>query len=72
MGTSSALMAIDAPTGFIRKAHTMSYVLTLFLPGEGGISPLIVCHVTKLVSNRVKRPEFKIRLQSAVKMRLAY
>ena len=27
--------------------------LTLFLPGEGGISPLIVCHVTKLVRNRV-------------------
>ena len=28
--------------------------LTLFLPGEGGISPLIVCHVTKSVRNRVK------------------
>ena len=28
--------------------------LTLFLPGEGGISPLIVYHVTKLVRNRVK------------------
>jgi hypothetical protein len=28
--------------------------LTLFLPGEGGISPLIVCHMTKLVRNRVK------------------
>ena len=27
--------------------------LTLFLPGEGGISPLIVCHVTKSVRNRV-------------------
>ena len=30
------------------------YHLTLFLPGEGGISPLIVCHVTKSVRNRVK------------------
>ena len=29
-------------------------ILTLFLPGEGGISPLIVCHVTKSVRNRVK------------------
>ena len=28
-------------------------VLTLFLPGEGGISPLIVYHVTKSVRNRV-------------------
>ena len=28
--------------------------LTLFLPGEGGISPLIVYHVTKSVRNRVK------------------
>ena len=28
-------------------------LLTLFLPGEGGISPLIVCHVTKSVRNRV-------------------
>ena len=27
--------------------------LTLFLPGEGGISPLIVYHVTKSVRNRV-------------------
>ena len=28
--------------------------LTLFLPGEGRISPLIVYHVTKSVRNRVK------------------
>ena len=28
--------------------------LTLFLPGEGGISPLIVYHVTTSVRNRVK------------------
>ena len=28
--------------------------LTLFLPGEGGISPLIVYHVTTPVRNRVK------------------
>ena len=28
-------------------------LLTLFLPGEGRISPLIVCHVTKSVRNRV-------------------
>ena len=28
--------------------------LTLFLPGEGGISPLIVYHVTTSVKNRVK------------------
>ena len=28
--------------------------LTLFLPGEGGISPLIVCHVTPPGRNRVK------------------
>ena len=28
--------------------------LTLFLPGEGGISPLIVCHVTPLGRDRVK------------------
>ena len=27
--------------------------LTLFLPGEGGISPLIVCHVTPPGRNRV-------------------
>ena len=32
--------------------------LTLFLRGEGGISPLIVYHVTKSVRNRVKRPKF--------------
>ena len=30
-------------------------LLTLFLPGEGGISPLIVCHVTKSVRNRVNK-----------------
>ena len=29
-------------------------MLTLFLPGEGGISPLIVYHVTILVRSRVK------------------
>ena len=37
--------------------------LTLFLPGEGGISPLIVYHVTKSVRNRVKsdakNPDFQ-------------
>ena len=31
--------------------------LTLFLPGEGGISPLIVYHVTTSVRNRVKGGE---------------
>ena len=30
-----------------------SKLLTLFLPGEGGISPLIDSHVTKLVRDRV-------------------
>ena len=38
------------------------FLLTLFLPGEGVISPLIVCHVTKSVRNRVKfawKPAFK-------------
>ena len=29
-------------------------MLTLFLPGEGGISPLIVYHVTKLVKSWFK------------------
>ena len=43
----------------IKIAHCQKYsrlrwLLTLFLPGEGGISPLIVCHVTKSVRNRVK------------------
>ena len=33
---------------------TVSDLLTLFLPGESGISPLIVYHVTKSVRNRVK------------------
>ena len=31
----------------------MELLLTLFLPGEGRISPLIVYHVTKSVRNRV-------------------
>ena len=33
--------------------------LTLFLPGEGGISPLIVYHVTKSVRNRVKKEKMQ-------------
>ena len=40
---------------------TISFIpilLTLFLPGEGGISPLIVYHVTKSVRNRVKIIEY--------------
>ena len=32
--------------------------LTLFLPGEGGISPLIVYHVTKSVRKRVKNARY--------------
>ena len=39
--------------GYSKSAET--WLLTLFLPGKGGISPLIVCHVTKSVRNRVKR-----------------
>ena len=36
------------------RPYLLLFGLTLFLPGEGGISPLIVCHVTKSVRNRVK------------------
>ena len=31
------------------------------LPGEGGISSLIVCHVTKSVRNRVKPIFFQVK-----------
>ena len=34
-------------------SEALFFALTLFLPGEGGISPLIVYHVTKSVRNRV-------------------
>ena len=37
-----------------KKRKTDKRLLTLFLPGEGGISPLIVYHVTTSVRNRVK------------------
>ena len=36
------------------KTEKETTILTLFLPGEGGISPLIVCHVTPPGRNRVK------------------
>ena len=37
----------------IGSCNEITTALTLFLPGEGGISPLIVYHVTKSVRNRV-------------------
>ena len=41
--------------------------LTLFLPGEGGISPLIVCHVTPPGRNRVKSTkEVTLKLVHAI------
>ena len=39
---------------FLPSVYIKVHFLTLFLPGEGGISPLIVYHVTKSVRNRVK------------------
>ena len=41
------------PICFVNSVCTI-FSLTLFLPGEGGISPLIVYHVTKSVRNRAK------------------
>ena len=41
----------------VMNAFLKFYSLTLFLPGEGGISPLIVYHVTKSVRNRVNTLE---------------
>ena len=39
--------------GKLKKLKQGRSYLTLFLPGEGGISPLIVYHVTISVRNRV-------------------
>ena len=43
-----------------RTVNSLIVNLTLFLPGEGGISPLIVYHVTKSVRNRVKKRNSRI------------
>ena len=66
-------MFTDAPE-YVMKQNIACMVigwndLTLFIPGEGRISPLIVYHVTTSIRNRVKNQKVSNVLSFGAKTR---